>query len=183
MKSFTAHSWLEFWFYGLYPALMVTLTCIGVLATLALWPFHMKSTSQLCERCKQRGKSDDTERVSTSATFTTSDARLHPHQKVFEAEPSRSQHPAFRYSFIPPSPFGAGTPIRVPSFRTSSPCQPDGTPVRVRSLRHFLLPPPLSRHRADGEQGSDGARTPDKTPSVSRRLSAVAEDMVDAIMV
>jgi hypothetical protein len=121
------------------------------------------------------------ERASTSATVTSPDAR--PRQKAFEAEPSRSQHPAFRYSFIPPSPFGAGTPIRVPSFRTPSPYQPDGTPVRVRSLRHFLLPPPLSRHRVDGEQDSDGVQTPDKTPSVSRRLSAVAEDMVDAIMV
>ncbi|KAG9195663.1 hypothetical protein G6011_00784 [Alternaria panax] len=183
MKSFTAHSWLEFWFYGLYPALIVSLTYIGVLATLALWPFAMKSKSNTCERCKNRDKEDSTEWASTSATFTTPDARPRQNQKAFESEPSRAQHPTFRYSFIPPSPFGAGTPIRVPSLRTSSPYQPDGAPVRVRSLRHFLLPPPLSRHRVDGEQGSDGAQTPDKTPSVSRRLSAVAEDTVDAIMV
>jgi len=52
MKPFTAHSWLEFWFYGLYPVCMITLSALGIFGTLALWPFRPKQTPQSCQTCR-----------------------------------------------------------------------------------------------------------------------------------
>ncbi|KAH6868730.1 hypothetical protein BKA58DRAFT_387495 [Alternaria rosae] len=182
MKSFDKHSWLEFWFYGVHPGIMMALTCIGVMATLEMYPFRLKTNSRPCEKCKRRENKDSLEQSSTSATFTMRDARPADNDdKLFEAEPINYRHPSFRYSFIPTSPFGAAMPIRVSSSRTPSSYHADGTHVRVRSLQNFLLPPLFSRHRFSGEQYSDGTQTPDKARS--RRMSAVPENMRGVMMV
>ena len=76
--------------------------------------------------------------------------------KALQAEPQYNRHPAFRYSFVPPSPFGAATPIRVPSYR--APEVESTAPMRVRSLRHFLLPQSLVRRSGvDVDGGRLGA--------------------------
>jgi hypothetical protein len=105
----------------------------------------------------------------------------HHYQRALEADSMVAQHPAFRYSVIPPSPVGPGSWMAGPSFRRSSLCLGDDSPIRVRSLRHLLLPRPLNPYYVDGEQDSDGIRTPDKTPS--RRLSAVKEYKQGVVMV
>ena len=76
--------------------------------------------------------------------------------KTLQPEPQYNRHPAFRYSFVPPSPFGAATPIRVPSYR--APEVESTAPMRVRSLRHFLLPQSLIRRSGvDVDGGRLGA--------------------------
>ncbi|KAF1942238.1 hypothetical protein EJ02DRAFT_178248 [Clathrospora elynae] len=166
MKPFTAHSWLEFWFYGLYPAR--TSPCLSPylkrLRHPGLVAFHQETYRTTMRELRKPW--------STNSMNKDTDNRNPDRGHAFDVpERHPADPPEFRYSFIPPSPFGAGTPLRIPSLRSNSPFRMAGTPIRVRSLRHFLLPSPLSQNQIEGHDEHDGVFTPD------RGLTAVPEDM------